>query len=68
MTLFNIIFDNSNIMFYSVFTGTACLLTGSFIKSYFFSTNIETIIETPTVDSGINTIRELSNLVVREPK
>jgi len=36
MTLLNYIFENSDIMFYSVFTGTACLLTGSFIKSYFF--------------------------------
>jgi hypothetical protein len=34
MTIFNNIFSNSDIMFYSVFAGTACLLTGSLIKSF----------------------------------
>jgi hypothetical protein len=61
MTIFNNIFSNSDIMFYSVFAGTACLLTGSLIKSIFYPTNIQTIIETPTSDSGINTIGALTN-------
>lgn len=64
MTIFNHIYDHTDIMFYSSFIGMTCLLTGSFIKSYLFKTNIQTIIETPTLDSGINTIRELSNLEV----
>jgi hypothetical protein len=32
-----------------------------FNKIYIFTTNIQTIIETPTSDSGINTISALTN-------
>jgi hypothetical protein len=61
MILFNYLFDNTDVLFYTFFVGT---MTGAFIKATFFST-IEipiTTIETPTTDSGISTIRALDNI------
>lgn len=46
--------------------GLTCFIAGSIIKNIWFTdspvnTNIETNIETPTTDTGVDTIRALSN-------
>lgn len=61
MILFNHIFEVQDIMFYSVFIGSACFISGSFIKNIFFSNKVETVIETPTTDSGVDTIRAITS-------
>ena len=60
--LFNYIFENSkDIMFYSLFVGTSCIITGSFIKSIFFSDSENILLETPTSDIGVDTIKALTS-------
>jgi hypothetical protein len=65
MSLFNIIYDNSNIMFYSVFIGTASLLTVLFIKSYLVSTNIETPNSPPTFNFSQEQLNEVQAILDR---
>jgi hypothetical protein len=61
MILLDYLFDNTDVLFYTFFVGVT---TGAFIKATFFPIieNPITTIETPTTDSGINTINALESI------
>lgn len=60
MTLFNYTLD-PNILSYGLLGGLTLFIGGSIIKNIWFTdSNVDTIIETPTTDTGVDTIRALS--------
>jgi hypothetical protein len=62
MILLDYLFNNTDVFFFTFFVGT---MTGAFIKATFFPT-IEipiTTFETPTTDSGVNTINALESTI-----
>lgn len=62
MTLFNYISD-PNILSYGLFGGLTCYIVGSIIKNIWFADSFaSTTLETPTTESGMDTIRAFSNL------
>lgn len=56
---------NNGLVFYSLFISTGVLLTGSFIKSYFYSTVIETPYTPPTFNYTPQQLREMDDLMTQ---
>jgi hypothetical protein len=62
MILFDILYQNSDLLFFGLYASTTCFLGLSFYNAWYYPFgNTQTTIETPTSDSGVETIRALSS-------
>lgn len=57
---------NNDIVFYSFCTITVCLLTGFYIKYYFYSSVIETPNSPPTFNLTLEQLKEMQDILDRE--
>jgi hypothetical protein len=64
MTLLNYL--NSDILFYGLYASTACFLGLSFYNAWYYPfDNTQVTVETPTTDSGLETITALSSSTIQ---
>jgi len=65
MTLFNYALDNG-LLFYTGFAGMGIAITWSFVRQVFFNPISDQItVETPSTDTGVDTLRALSSSTVQ---